>query len=293
MRAEAWYFRLPKLRARPADSHKGTYGRVLIVAGSPEMAGAAVLAADAAIRSGAGYVAVAMPRTAHDLVRARLVCQTTMRLPETAEGAISGAAARELLEHAPSFHAFAVGPGISTRPGALVSWLLGRLPGPAVVDADALNILAREGIPRRIPGGAILTPHPAEMGRLAGIPTAAVEADREGIAAAFARRHGVVVLLKGHRTIVTDGEARYVNQTGNPGMATAGAGDVLTGIVAALLGQGYPLLEAAALGAHLHGLAGDLGAREKGLEGLVASDLVDFLPAAFLRHARARGRARA
>lgn len=283
-------FPLPRLRARPADSHKGDYGRVLIVAGSIEMAGAAVLSGEAAMRSGAGLVTVAMPRTAHDLVRSRLICQTTIRLPETREGAISAASAPEILRHAPRFEAFAVGPGLSTRPGALVPRLAARLPGPVVLDADALNILAAEGIPKALAGRAILTPHPGEMARLARTTTAAVQSDREGVAAAFARKHGVVVLLKGRRTVVTDGASLYVNRTGNPGMATAGSGDVLTGLVAGLLAQRYGLLGSAALGAHLHGLAGDIAAKTLGQDGLVATDILEALPAAFVRWAGAPAR---
>ncbi|MEK7269725.1 MAG: NAD(P)H-hydrate dehydratase [Planctomycetota bacterium] len=282
-------FPLPRLRVRPADSHKGDYGRVLIVAGSVEMAGAAVLAGEAAMRSGAGLVTVAMPKTAHDLVRSRLVCETTIRLPETQEGAISAAAGKEILRHASCFDAFAVGPGLSMRPGALVPWLAARLPGPVVLDADALNILAKEGIPKGLNGRVILTPHPGEMARLARMTTAAVQSDREGVASAFAKKHGVVVLLKGHRTVATDGVSLCVNRTGNPGMATGGSGDVLTGLVAGLLAQGYGPLAAAALGAHLHGLAGDLAARAKGQEALVATDILEALPAAFVRTARAGG----
>ncbi len=263
-----------KLSRRLPDSHKGTYGRVLVVAGSAGMAGAAVLAGSAALRGGAGLVTVACPAAIQDIVAIGNPCFTTFGFRNS----------QEVLDRAAAFDVLAVGPGLGTQPytAELVLALVQQLPDkPIVLDADGLNNL--EPIPdlRSRTAPLVMTPHPGEFAKLHGKTTADVQANREPLAIEFARTHGVVLLLKGHRTIVTDGEHIYTNATGNPGMATGGCGDVLTGLIAALVGQKISAFEAACLGAHVHGRAGDLAATEVGQTALIASDLLTFLGKAF------------
>ena len=256
---------VPRLPPRRGDSHKGDYGRVLVVAGSRGFCGAAVLCGRGALRGGAGLVTVACPRDVQDVVAAGDPCYMTF--------ATTGRAS-----DLPKADVVAVGPGLGLPAGEFVRDLLAHFAGPVVIDADALAALTPGSFARSVP--AVLTPHPGEFARLVGRPVAGVQADREGSAVAFARAEGVVLLLKGSGTVVTDGVRVYTNTTGNPGMATGGCGDVLTGLIAALLGQGLPPFEAAALGAWAHGRAGDLAAVRVGEVSLTAVDLLDHLPAA-------------
>jgi len=283
---------VPRLAPRPRDSHKGDFGRVLVVAGSRGMAGAAALAGDAALRAGAGLVTVASPAGVYPILAAKLTCCTTHPLPETPAGTLGAAALREILVLADGFDVVALGPGLGRdrETDSVVRGLVRRSAKPMVIDADGLNALAESvNALKRAGGPRILTPHPGEMGRLLGeAPRDWLRAAREGTAIRFAREHGVVLVLKGHGTLVTDGERIYRNRTGNPGMATGGTGDVLTGVIAGLLGQGLRPFDAAVLGVWAHGRAGDIAARAKGEVSLVASDLLDALPEAF----RMRGRAR-
>lgn len=276
----------PRLPPRQPDSHKGTYGRVLVGAGSWGMTGAAVLCGSAALRGGAGLVQVACPADIQHVVAAGNPCYTTAGIATRADGTYSEACLEELARLADPADVVAVGPGLGDREdvGFLVRALLVMLPNkPVVLDADGLNVLAplkADGLPERA-GPLLLTPHPGEFARLLGIPTAEVQADRERLAVEFGRRHKLVLLLKGHQTVVTDGQRVYRNDTGNPGMATGGAGDVLTGLIAALIGQGLSAFDAAALGAWVHGRAGDLAAGELGQVALTATDLLDYLPGVF------------
>ncbi|HKB36420.1 MAG TPA: NAD(P)H-hydrate dehydratase [Gemmataceae bacterium] len=270
--------------ARAADANKGNFGRVLVVAGSRGMSGAAVLCGSTALRGGAGLVTVALPSSILPLVAAGNPCYMTAALAEDAQGRLAGAARDELLGLARANTVVAVGPGLggSSDLPSLVLSLIEQTQIPLVVDADGLNAL--QGLVAQLRGrGApvILTPHPGEFARLLGSDVVAVQADRQGLAVRFAAEHGLVVVLKGHRTIVTDGRRVYVNATGNPGMATGGTGDVLTGLVAALLGQGLEAFAAAQLGVYLHGSAGDLARDELGEVSLIASDLLTYLPRAF------------
>lgn len=273
---------LPKLPARPEESHKGTFGKALIVAGSRGMSGAACLAGQGALRGGAGLVFVAVPTGIQAVVAAMEPSYLTIGLPEEVSGRIARTALRELLARSAESSAVAIGPGWGTSPDLqeLAIALYAEVSRPLVVDADALNALAKASaaIPRS-PDGAprILTPHPGEFARLVGADTKAVQQDRESLAAEFAKRHGVILVLKGHRSVITDGEKISLNTTGNSGMATGGTGDVLTGLIAALLAQGMAPFDAAHLGAHLHGLAGDLAAAELSKPGLIASDLPRYL----------------
>jgi ADP-dependent NAD(P)H-hydrate dehydratase len=278
---------VPYLPPRPLDSNKGTFGRVLIVAGSRGMSGAAVLCASAALRGGAGLVRLAVPEGIWTIVAAANPCYTTAPLPQDEHGQLSAAALPELLELIGGNSVAALGPGLgqSVELGDMIASILEQTTTPLVLDADALNVLGgRLDALRRRQGPLVLTPHPGEFARLLGCEIATVQAQRQELAADFARRHGVVMVLKGHGTVVTDGCRIYVNTTGNPGMATGGTGDVLCGLIAALLGQGLETFAAAQLGVYLHGRAGDLAREQLGEVSLIASDLLTFLPHAFGRH---------
>ena len=263
---------------------------MLVVGGSRGMVGAPSLVARAALRSGAGLVTLAVPACIQQTAAALVPCATSIVLPHTGGGLINDDG--EALAHAISqADVIAFGPGIGAGDAALDQrWrqlLTACSAKPMVIDADGLNLLSRLDPAARGVAGArwVLTPHPGEMGRLIGRTTAGVQEDRLGSALRCCEQMNAtgehVVVLKGAGTIVTDGQRVYVNGTGNPGMATGGAGDVLTGIIAALIGQGLSLFDAAVLGVHVHGLAGDLAAKGIGEVSLIASDLIDYLPAAF------------
>lgn len=270
----------PLVAARRQETHKGTYGRVLIVAGSVGRTGAAILAARAALRSGAGLVTVATPASCLPIVAAGGAEVMTLPLPETGQGTIAAEALGDVL----AFRAdvIAVGPGLGTdgATAAFVHDLVERSGVPLVLDADALNafvdhapsLAGRDDVP------LMLTPHPGEMARLLGVSVTHVQRDRLATTVEFARAHRVHVVLKGHRTIVADpsGDAG-VNMTGNPGMATAGSGDVLTGVLAAWFAQLHDARTACRLAVHLHGAAGDLAAADRGQHALVAGDIVNHL----------------
>jgi len=262
---------------RDPESHKGTYGHLLIVAGSPGKAGAGLIAARAALRSGAGLVTLATDGEA----RARI----EGRLPEVMVEAIRGgqSEAQRITRLCEDKDALAVGPGMGTgaQEGDLLSRLLGAHAGPLVLDADALTLLGQKhDLFEKLMSRALLTPHPGEMARLLGKTTGEVQLDRVGLARAFAKERGVVVLLKGHRTIVAAPDGRWaINTTGNPGLATAGSGDALTGLLGALLAQGCSLFDAARLGAWAHGTAADRAVKRTGERGLLAGDVVEALGA--------------
>ncbi len=275
---------LPKLAPRRADGHKGNYGRVLVVAGSRGMSGAAVLTGSAALRAGAGLVKVAGPHEILPIVAGSQPCYTTAALLQDADGRISFVALDALLDMAKDHDVVAIGPGLgrSAELTRLLVELVASLGRPVVLDADALNAFVP--LPERLhapDAPCIITPHPGEFARLLGVDTKTVQADRLALASRFAKEHGLIVVLKGEGTIVTDGSRYFVNRTGNPGMATGGAGDVLTGVVAALVGQGMEPFHAAQLAVHVHGAAGDLARDHLGETSLIATDLLDFLPAAF------------
>jgi len=274
---------LPRLPERLPDSHKGHFGLALIIGGSRGMAGAVAMAGMAALRGGAGLVRLAVPEPCLDTVAALEPSYMTLGLPADKAGRIALDAKRRIAASIGAATVIACGPGLGRSLGldALVAWLYTSVPKPMVFDADALNALAtRPELLARPAGPRVLTPHPAEFARLLGAGRMAA-AERDVAAVELAFRCGIVVVLKGHRTLVTDGKRRAVNRTGNPGMATGGSGDVLTGLITALGCQGLAPFEAARLGVHLHGLAGDLAAAELGQEAMIASDLVGFLPKAF------------
>ena len=280
--------KVPRPPDRADDAHKGDFGRVLVVAGSRGMAGAAALCGLGALRGGAGLVTVACPASLANVVTAVEPALMTRPLSEESDGTLAPGWAHGELERDgdPAWDTLAVGPGLGRADSvgesvrdAFTGWAR-----PTVFDADGLYHLGspfavepHAGEPR------VLTPHPGEFARLLGPDVTAkdVQADRENLATRFAADFGVVLLLKGAGTLVTDGDRLFRNRTGNPGMATGGAGDVLTGLLAALVGQGMPPFEAACAAAHLHGRAGDLAAAELSRPGLIASDLPRFLAKAF------------
>lgn len=276
---------VPTLSPRPADGHKGTFGRVLVIAGSRGMTGAAVLCGSAALRGGAGLVQMAVPGEVLPIVAAGNPCYLTSPFPQDMRGRLSAAAVDDLVDVANTWaDVVAVGPGLGQSDAVprLLSALLERAKSPLVVDADGLNGLARlpaaEWRARRQP--AVLTPHPGEFARMCDQPADAVRERREELAIDYAARQQVVLVLKGYQTLVTDGARIYRNPTGNPGMATGGTGDVLTGLIAALIGQKLDPFNAAVLGVWAHGRAGDLAAAVLGPTALIATDLFDYLPAA-------------
>ncbi len=273
------------MRKRDPASHKGDYGRVFVIAGSEGMTGAAIMAAQAAMRAGAGLVTLGIPASQNAVVASHLICAMTKPLPETEAKTISFAALEVILSQVEKSDVIALGPGLSRHEETqrLVIDLVSKLRRPTVVDADGLNALVGH---LDIFGGQnefILTPHPGEMARLMGTDVADVQRRRTDLAAELARVTGTIVVLKGYGTVVTDGRRVYVNQTGNAGMATGGAGDVLTGAIAGLRGQGMPALEAATLGVYVHGLAGDLARDRLGETAIIATDLLEELPEAFRR----------
>ena len=292
---------LPQLPPRDEESHKGTFGRVLVVAGSRGMAGAAALCGLGALRGGAGLVTVACPAEVGPVVTAVEPGLMTfpwpdrdgyLILPYSAEDGGTGEEAAFLLDEGPdgqweNVAAVGCGLGQDFRSTAVVERFWRDWPVPVVVDASGLFHLSRLGEwSKRVDHPRVLTPHPGEFARLlgGGVSAADVQADRVGLAVSFAAKFGVVLLLKGHRTLVTDGDRLYENATGNPGMATGGSGDVLTGLIAALIAQGLDAFDAACLAAHLHGRAGDLAAADLSQPGMIASDLPRYLGRAFLEH---------
>ncbi|HEX7376874.1 MAG TPA: NAD(P)H-hydrate dehydratase [Pirellulales bacterium] len=275
---------LPQLPPRLPDSHKGDFGSALLIGGARGMAGAVAMSGMAALRGGAGLVRLAVPLVCQDVVAAFEPSYMTLGLPADAAGRVSLAGRDLLAEQLEKATAIGCGPGLgrSAELDELIEWLYCEAKSPGVFDADALNALAMRPDALRRPGGPrILTPHPGEFQRLIGAATRLPRDDLERQAVRLAAEAGVVVLLKGHRTLVTDGQQQAHNGTGNPGMATGGAGDILTGLATALLCQRMAPFDAARLAAHIHGLAGDLAAQEQGQVSMIASDLLRWLPAAF------------
>ena len=297
---------IPRLAPRHPDAHKGDFGRVLVMGGCVGMVGAPAMAALSALRSGAGLVTIATPASIQPTAATICPCATTLPLPETRTGQIAPTQTKRFLEERgllgddSPFDSLAFGPGLGTGPQAYADdiWRLidafRRQPHiKLVVDADALNLLHKDTDKSpstwntRLHPRTVFTPHPGELARMHGASTRDIQADREGFAIRTAQTMNshddadAVVVLKGGRTIVTDGRRLYANKTGNPGMATGGSGDVLTGVIAALLAQSMTPLDAAVAAVHLHGLAGDLAAKQRGPISLIATDIIDALPDAF------------
>lgn len=273
------------LPARPEDAHKGTFGHVLVIAGSRGFTGAARLASTGAARAGAGLVTVAAPNSVINLIAQSLVECMWRGLPATPEGTLAESALQDALQDASKRDAVVLGPGISTHPetAAFVSSFVQHCTKPIVLDADALNcISAHPSIVYRALAPVVVTPHPGEMARLVGNTTNDVQRDRVNVAVGFAARTGWVVVLKGHRTVIaTPDGTSFVNMTGNSGMATGGTGDILAGMIGGLLAQGLPAADAARVAVYAHGLAGDMAADEGSARGMIAGDLLCAIPRAW------------
>lgn len=279
--------------SRPPHAHKGSYGHLLVLAGSVGKTGAAIMTTLAALRVGTGLVTLGTPASQQPVVAAQLMEGMTEPLPETQARTLSAKAGERIAELAGRMDAVALGPGLGLEPEtqALVRTLVRDLEGPMVVDADGLTALAGHlAVLRAARGPRLLTPHPGELARMLGRGVQEVEADRIGVAQRLAGETGAWVALKGARTAIAgpDGQVS-LNPTGNPGMATGGTGDVLTGLVGGLLAQGHPERLALEAGVYLHGLAGDLAREVKGEEGMLAGDLLEAVPAA-IRRLRGDGR---
>lgn len=278
----------PFLKRRDRQAHKGNFGHAFIIAGSTGKTGAAALAANSAVRTGSGLVTLAVPESINHILEVKTTEAMTLPVPDAGTGHLTTHAIATLEKHLPGKSAIAVGPGIDRRPATvtLVQTLVENVSLPMVIDADGLNALAEDTriLHRRSSQNIVLTPHPGEMERLLGSSIPDVAAIRISVAQEFARTFGVYVILKGARTIIAapNGMAA-INGSGNPGMASGGMGDVLTGIIVSLLGQGYSTWNACRLGVYLHGLAGDLVAMEQGEAGMTATDLTDRIPLAINR----------
>lgn len=275
------------LPQRPPDAHKGSMGRVLVLAGSCGHTGAAVLTSMGALRSGCGLVTLGVPRSLNTIFEIKLTEVITKPLLETEAGTLGLEAEGEIIDMVKQADALAVGPGLARHPEtqALVRKLMMTVEKPMVIDADALNILEGDiSLLGRRQAPTVITPHPGEMSRLLGIPASKVQAKRVSLSRETAVKQGIVVVLKGARTVIAGSDGNvFINPTGNSGMASAGMGDVLTGIIASLVSQGIECLEAAKAGVFLHGLAGDIAADVKGKEAMIAGDLLDSLSEVFLK----------
>lgn len=273
---------LPRLPKRARESHKGDYGKVNIISGHAGYTGAPCLAAAGTLRAGAGLVSVGVPEAVYPIVASKLLCAMPYPLPSDGEGGLSMAAREPILERCRDMDAVLIGPGLGRtgRTPELIRLLVRRLECPLVLDADGINALAGhiDVLDSRRGRVTVLTPHLGEFARLLSREPGE---DRAGEARDFAVAHGCVLVLKGHRTLTAcpDGMI-YVNQTGNPGMASGGTGDVLAGMAAALLGQGFEPGRAAREAVYLHGLAGDLAAQALGEYAMTAGDLLEHLPQA-------------
>ncbi|MBQ9761844.1 MAG: NAD(P)H-hydrate dehydratase [Oscillospiraceae bacterium] len=263
------------LPERSPDAHKGDFGRILLLCGSRGYTGAAALAAMGALRSGAGLTFLGVPESIYAIEAVKLTEPIVFPLPDE-NGMLGMDAIDEIRARLPKMDAVLIGPGLGQSKGTLAALklILREFSGPVVVDADGITLLSKHKyLMRGRTAPTILTPHDGEFQRLAPLGE-----DRQSAAAALAQELGAIVLLKGHRTLITDGKICYRNQTGNPGMAVGGSGDVLAGIIVSLLGQGFEPLEAAAVGAWLHGAAGDACAAELGQYGMLPTDMLEVLP---------------
>lgn len=273
------------LPARPSDSHKGDYGHTLVVAGSKQFTGASILCSLGCLRCGSGLTTIAIPSSLNVQVTKRLPPEVmTIYLPDD-EGYISPTATKIILDFSSErkITSIAFGCGISTElcTKIFTERFLLKNKVPIVIDADGLNNIQKNiKILKKLKSDTVITPHPAELSRLMKISISDIQRNREKTVKKFAADYGIICVLKGFETVISDGKNVFVNTTGNPGMATGGSGDVLTGMIAAFIGQTENLLDAACLGVYLHGLAGDFAAREKTQISMLPTDLVDKIPEA-------------
>ena len=276
---------VPNLPDRPQNGHKGTFGKVLIIGGSVGMSGAVCLSSVSALRSGSGLVTAVIPQSIQIIVASHEPCVMTIGLTTESNGQLAKQTLECIERLLAGKDAVAIGPGLGQSAAAaeLVAMVLEVCHAPLVLDADALNVAATHKLlaKRNRETPCIITPHPGEFSRLTAQPVSEDDEARIAMSAEFAKSHELTVVLKGPRTVVTNGERLFVNTTGNSGMATAGSGDVLTGIVASLLGQKMNPFDAAAVAVNVHGRAGNVVASNLGERGMIASDLLMALPGAW------------
>ncbi len=268
---------------RQTDAHKGDCGRVLVIGGSVGMTGAVAMSSQAALKIGAGLVTLGVPESLNSVLETKLTEVMTKPLPDTPDKTLRAKALDVIIDMVPSVDAVLVGPGISTHSSTatLVQQLVMSVEKPLVIDADGLNALAgKTDLLLKRPGPTVITPHPGELGRLLGTSAEIIQSDRLSWAEAASKDWKITVILKGARTVIAGGGCLYINPTGNPGMATAGTGDILAGFLTGLIAQGLPIYPASVLSVYLHGLAGDIGAKYRTQLALVATDLLNYLPAA-------------
>lgn len=275
---------ISKIKPRQKDSHKGNYGHIFILAGSVGMTGAAYLASQAAILSGSGLVTLGIPSSLNVIMESKLTEVMTLPLQETSEQSLSSSCEKKVIDFAQRCDAVVIGPGISRNSDTqkLVRSLVSKIAKPIILDADGINAYSEapdDLKKRRDP--LVMTPHPGEMSRISGIATEDIQKDREDAAKRFAAEFNATIVLKGFRTVVAGNKVIYINESGNPGMATGGTGDVLSGMIASLIGQGLAPFGAAKLASYVHGVAGDAAMREHGEISLIASDILHKLPFAF------------
>ncbi len=270
------------LKKRPRDSHKGDFGHVFILAGSRGLTGAAALCSNAALCSGAGLVTLGIPASLNSIMSRKLTEVMTISLAETKEGTLSLKAEEDILRKIKTSDVVVLGPGLSQHPKTqkLINRLILKIEKPMVMDADALNAISENtDALKKIKSRCAVTPHTGEMSRLINKSREYVKNNRLIVAKKFSHDYNAVVVLKGAGTVVARPDGKYyINSTGNPGMATAGSGDVLTGIIAGFLAQGLKFFDAAKLSVYIHGLAGDLAAKNKGEIGLIAGDILEKIP---------------
>lgn len=272
---------VPVLPARKADAHKGDFGKVLSICGSMKYPGAAVLAATGAVKIGAGLVFAAFPEKAYPAISSKLTEPVMLPLPCCQDGFLARGALEKLLPETEKSDTVLIGCGLGQTLGtaSVFEEILAACKNNVVIDADGINLLsANINIPKAIKGHTVITPHPGEMARLVGLTAEQVNSNRLALTKAVAREYGIVVVLKGANTVVSDGERTYVNRTGNPGMARGGCGDLLAGMTAGLLAQGFEPFEAAVAAVYLHGKAGDEAAKKLSVHGMTPSDMAAILP---------------
>ena len=272
------------IKKRKADTHKGDYGHVLIVAGSAGMTGAAYLVSEAAILMGSGLVTCSIPKSLNSIMEIKLTEAMTFPVEDGGKGFFPASAFTAIKKFSERVDAVAVGPGLAQAGGTkeLVKRLITGLGVPIILDADGINCLTGKAhILKRAKRPLVITPHPGEMSRLIQKSMDYIQKNRKNVTQETAKKYNITVVLKGKGTVVAshDGDV-YVNKTGNPGMASGGVGDVLTGMIASLIGQGFAPFDAAKCGVYIHGLAGDIGAKEKGEVSLRAQDVLDNIPKA-------------
>lgn len=280
------------LPSRPRDGHKGTFGHLFVIAGSRGFTGAAKMTSEAAMRAGTGLVTCGIPVPLGDIVAASLLEVMTLMLPATNVETLSRGALAPALDFSAGKDAVVIGPGLSQHEETqhVILEFVRQCPLPVLIDADGLNAVSTNpDVLLAAVGPRVLTPHPGEMARLTGLRTTEIQADREATAFNVASKYGCVVVLKGQRTVVAGAKSDandvqvFTNTTGNSGMASGGTGDVLSGVIGGLMAQGLCGLDAAVLGVFVHGLVGDMMARQRSERGLIARDLIDGLCQAWLK----------